>query len=319
MSEDRPSIAYASPYVPAEWIAAHGFRPARVTPEDTRGPGATGACPFSEAFVAATGNGHRASVFTTTCDQMRRASEEPAGDTFLLNMPHTESAASLGLYVDELRRLGRFLERLGGTSPAIEEIRRTMRAFDEARRRLLDARGRLSGRAWADAVVEFLSAGDPGFTAPEGPRPGRGVPIALVGVPLWGAHRELYRLVEEAGGEVVLDGTKTGERGLPAPYDRRSSGDDPLLEIAAAHHGSMVDAFRRPNHRLYQWLDHGLRRREVRGIVFLRCAWCDLWHGELGRLTDWSPVPVVDVDLSGDRGGLARMETRVQALLDVIR
>jgi len=146
-----------------------------------------------------------------------------------------------------------------------------------------------------------------------------GVPLALVGVPLWGAHRELYRLVEEAGGEVVLDGTKTGERGLPAPYDRRSSSDDPLLEIAAAHHGSMVDAFRRPNHRLYQWLDHGLREREVRGIVFLRCAWCDMWHGELGRLTEWSPVPVVDVDLSGDRGGLARMETRIQALLDVIR
>ena len=122
----------------------------------------------------------------------------------------------------------------------------------------------------------------------------RGKPVALVGGPLWGPHAAIYRLVEEAGGEVVFDATETGERGLAAPYDRRRLADDPVGEMADAHFGAIPDAFRRPNADLYRWLESGFTERGVRGVLFIRCVWCDLWHAELARLKEWVDFPVAD-------------------------
>ena len=56
------------------------------------------------------------------------------------------------------------------------------------------------------------------------------------------------------------------------------------------------DAFRRPDSGLFDWLGRELAARQVRGIIFRRYVWCDLWHAELQRLKKWSPVPVLEID-----------------------
>ena len=61
-------------------------------------------------------------VLTTVCDQMRyvAAMLEQRGScpVFLLNVPSTwQTPAARQLYLDELRRLGRFLVQLGGKAP----------------------------------------------------------------------------------------------------------------------------------------------------------------------------------------------------------
>ena len=68
-----------------------------------------GACPLFRPDVSGL-------VLTTTCDQMRyvAAMLEQRGDrpVFLLNVPSTwQTPAARRLYLDELRRLGRFLVR----------------------------------------------------------------------------------------------------------------------------------------------------------------------------------------------------------------
>ena len=70
-------------------------------------------------------------VVTTLCDQMRRVYDllvrgidTPA---FLLNVPKTwQTVAAQRLYLDELKRLGRFLVRLGGRTPSDEELAKAM-------------------------------------------------------------------------------------------------------------------------------------------------------------------------------------------------
>jgi len=276
-----------------------------------------GACPFIEDAREA---GIR--IFTTTCDQARR-SAEGAPDAFLMNVPHTVTPAAHRLYRDELHRLSAWLVANGGTAPDAQALVETLRAFDDARAALRAARGGMSGRAWARAAAEFFASGRPEFSPAGGPTngaaPGRGTPIALVGGPLWGSHDAIYGLIEASGGEVVLDGTETGERALPGPYDRRRLADDPMGEMADAHFGEIPDAFRRPNADLYRWLEAGFASRGVRGVLLVRCVWCDLWHAELARLKEWADIPVVDVDLNGEHGELSRTETRIQALLDAIR
>ena len=119
---------------------------------------------------------------------------------------------------------------------------------------------------------------------------------------------------------MVLDATEGGERTLPARFDPARTASDPLGELAAAYFDGVADVFRRPNSGLYEWLDHELAARQVRGIIFRRYLWCDLWHAELHRLTRRSPVPVLEIDVeSGDLGASSRVQVRIEALLEMLR
>ncbi len=295
-------IAYTSPFVPAEWIAAFGLSPFRVLPAGgaSREEGLPrGACPFAHAFARevealARAGRIRGAVFATTCDQMRRAAEAldaPGSALFVFNVPHTwKTPAAAGLYLEELKRLGRFLVGLGGKEPAREALVETCLRFDRERRALL-----------------------------EGRQLGRGIPIALLGGPLWGEHRGIYGLVERSGGSVALDWTEWGERTLPAPFRRRFLLEDPLLELGEAYFGSIPAPFRRPNSMLYAGLSGEIRSRGIRGILLVRPLSCDFWQAEAARLAEWSSLPVVDVDLAGEAGSMGRAESRIQALMELLR
>ena len=129
MKPSDRSIYYTCPFVPPEWIAAHGMSPHRVFPPGSP-PGApignlTGLCPFARAFgnYAAALEDAAAVIVTTACDQMRRTADLIAASTdtplFVMDVPHTwQESAAVKLYVSELRRLGRFLVSLGGTAPS---------------------------------------------------------------------------------------------------------------------------------------------------------------------------------------------------------
>jgi len=204
-----PSIAwkkvlYSSPWIPAEWIAAHGMEPVRIIPRYRSGSGLAGieegACPFMRQFVRDACAERRAAaiVLTTSCDQMRRAGDlirnECRRPVYLFHVPATcGTANSRAIFSDELRRLGDFLVSRGGNRPRRVTLRRIFEEYADRRRQDRAARrGGVSG-------------------------PGRRV--ALVGGPLFEEDRELFSVLAATGGRVVLDGTETGERMLPAPFD----------------------------------------------------------------------------------------------------
>jgi len=300
MTEPTKTIVYTCPYVPAEWIAAHGWQPRRLIPlpvEDAPAiPRMEGLCPYARAFANDVAADTEAGgvIVTTMCDQMRRIFDllVRTVDTpvFLLNVPSTwQTVAAQRLYVDELKRLSRFLVRLGGREPTGKELSRIMLEHDDARQR----------------------------AAP--PMRTEGVPIAVVGGPLMQQGRVLFDVVEECGGRVVLDATETGQRGRCRGFDRRSLAQDPLLELAQAYF-EIPDASRRPNNELYQWLQRELARAGARGIIFHHYVWCDTWRAELARLKEWTPLPVLGLDSDGDGdAGTARSHTRIRAFLEMLQ
>ena len=293
------TIAYTCPFVPPEWIAAHGLGPRRIVPSlggpDDPVGALPGLCTYARAFVNTALRAPRpdAVVFTTVCDQMRRALELLAGHaeptTFLLNVPATWHEAAARLYETELERLGRFLVELGGTAPSPEKLARTMQEFE--RRRLAE---RL-------AVC-----------------PAGAVPLAIVGGPILAEHHELRDLVAGFGGHIALDATPGGELTAPAAFDPAAMADDPLRELARAYFGHIPHAMRRPNTGLYEWLSERLSARGVRGVLFYRHLWCDLWHAEFARVRDAFGVPVLEIDV-GDDLALARQTGRIQAFMEALR
>jgi benzoyl-CoA reductase/2-hydroxyglutaryl-CoA dehydratase subunit BcrC/BadD/HgdB len=333
-------VAYFSPLVPPEWIAAHGLEP-RWQP---LGPAVQsrnreivrGACPYAQAIVAAAdaGLGAAALVLTTTCDQMRHTAAlvEQAGNlpVFLMHVPATwQTPAARLLYRDELQRLGQFLVRLGGTEPDAPTQIRVMRRYEEARHQVLSQRASLSGRGFAKRLAHVRGslmrvnghpAEIPSSIGPtKQPDPAEGIPLALVGGPVLESDYMLFDAVEAVGGRVVLDATEGGERTLPAGFDPHRMKLDPLDALVEAYFGHIPDVFRRPNTGLYDWLGRELQARAVRGILFRRYLWCDLWHAEWQTLRDWSPVPMIDFDVvqidpSAEQRILGRLEAFCETL-----
>jgi benzoyl-CoA reductase/2-hydroxyglutaryl-CoA dehydratase subunit BcrC/BadD/HgdB len=303
------TILYSSPFVPAEWIAAHGLRPSRVITKSPRGAPGAGICPFSLSFREALHDdcGAAGAIFTTTCDQMRRAAELAARETrlplFLMNVPATwQSPAAQRMYISEIQRLGRFLVRLGGAAPGPDELAAAMERFDDSRRELLSLKGRVTAREFALHLMAIQYAGEPVRESclrksGRAPASRRTVPLALIGGPLLGGDLAWFDIVERFGGEIVLDGTETGERMLPLSIERRWLRDDPLSELGRIYFAGLPDAFRRPNSELYRWLRRELDARGARGIIYRRYPWCDIWHAELARLREWARLPVLDLDV----------------------
>jgi benzoyl-CoA reductase/2-hydroxyglutaryl-CoA dehydratase subunit BcrC/BadD/HgdB len=327
------TIVYTCPYVPAEWIAAHGLRASRLLLDQVDSAAmfirTEGVCPFVRSFISEAMRNKDAGgvVVTTMCDQMRRAfdilerkCELPA---FLMNVPNTwQSSESQKLYIDELKRLGRFLVRLGGKSPSNDALAKIMLEYDAARATVLTAREYLSARKYAEAIAAFGRDG-PDQTinhVTDTELQTDGVPLAVVGGPLMKQDFTLFDTIEQSGGRIVLDATETGERGICGPFDRRRIHDDPLLKLADAYFGGIQDASRRPNSELYKWLQRELASREVQGIVFHRYLWCDMWHAELRRLKDWTNLPVLDIDTAGDNEtGEYRTANRIRAFLEMLQ
>ena len=204
------TIIYSCPFVPAEWIAAHGLNPSRIAPvmnHASNSGAAAGICPYTHAFIQSAVENQEASaiIVTTLCDQMRRAPEwierECEQPVFLMNVPAAwgnENARRM--YKDELIRLGRFLVQTGGAAPSKDDLVDTMRDYDAARTLLRNARASLSSRIYSEAIAAFHQKGVTEFPSLDGSINNNVIPIALLGSPLLPSHFHLFELVEVAGG-----------------------------------------------------------------------------------------------------------------------
>ena len=322
MAASPRAIVYSSPFLPPEWIAAHGWTPSRRRPGPAPEFEAEGVCRFAAGFAAMAGPDVRARVFATTCDPMRRGVEIGAdGSTprFLFHVPATwQTPGAHALYREELKRLGRFLERLGGSAPTQAGLMEPMERFEAAREILLARREILSSRAHAEEVARFHAAGEVPSGASAFSRATTAIPLMLLGCPLREDDLHLLDLLDRAGGWVAMDATESGEREWPRRFDRRRMREDAFDELADAYFGSIPAVFRRPNSGLFEWLAAARNRTPVRGIVFVAHPWCDLWRAELPRIREACALPVLSIGLAGEGSAEGAWMTRIQAFLEML-
>ncbi len=326
----KKTIIYTCPYVPAEWIAAHGFCPERIIPKAAGSPVVPmeGVCPYVQAFVkeVLTSQEAAAVVMTTVCDQMRRAFDIVANGcklpVFLMNMPSTwQHVGAKKLYLEELKRFGRFMVTLGGKSPSDKSLAEVMLEYNNTRSSILAMRNHLTSRQYSQTIATFNRNGKEAVSLdlPEDKLPMEGTPLAIIGGPMLKENFSLFDEIENYGGRIVLDATETGERGMCGRFDMDKHQEDPLEELANTYF-RIPDVSRRPNSHLYDWLKDELASRAVHGIIFRRYIWCDMWHAELYRLKKWTELPVLDIDVDGNEKGLSpRTTQRIQAFMEMLQ
>jgi hypothetical protein len=322
-----------SPWVPPEFIMAHGLDPRGVwsATESNQLPLAAGVCAFAQTVVRlAETHPDSAFIFSTHCDQLRRGFDAVAqaahARTFLFNLPATwQTPVAERIFGSELERLGRFLVQLGGQPPTAQELAETMARYRLARSRLLEAAAHVSPRQYCAALARFHWDGTVNLSQ-EVPAPrADSIPLALVGGPLppWQMH--LLGAIESAGGRVVLNATEAGERSL-GPASRSDQGHtadgtlpDVLQLLTRSCLESCVDVWQRPNTRLFLWLKERLVARQARGIVLWHYVGCDLWRAEAQPLREAFGLPVLLLDANEAAGDALRRSGRIQAFLESLR
>jgi benzoyl-CoA reductase/2-hydroxyglutaryl-CoA dehydratase subunit BcrC/BadD/HgdB len=338
-------VFLTSPWVPAEWIRAHGLEPRGIWfAEDLVGqsqPLAAGVCGFANAAVRlAEECADAAAVFTTHCDQLRRGFDAvPSKESrriFLFNLPATwQSAAAVALFEAEMARLGKFLLGIGGHAPSKESLAHIAAEYAIARKKLLDSVLGCPALKFTKAVARFhwdgpacvpdelrctQSEPDPSPTALE--RNGASIPLALLGGPLLRQHWSLFDTIAQAGGRVVLNATEPGERSL---WEAANDAVPEALPVDAMHSlardylSHCCDVFQRPNSRLYDWLNDRLAARKVRGIVLWHYVGCDLWRAEAQSLREAFGLPVLLLEAPESGSVPLREQGRIEAFLEALR
>ncbi len=325
------TVVYSCPYIPAEWIAAHRLRPSRIlcNSNGTNGPFASceGVCPYVRCFINTIGHTNaEALILTTVCDQMRRAYDIVTRNfdlpAILINVPSTcKNSASLKLYQDELKRLSLFLCRIGGKKPTEKALAETMIKYDTSRNALKAARINLKPRQYSQAIAKFHSNGN--FDSKADPdtveTKQSGIQLALLGGPMLKEDFQLFDTIEAAGGKIVLDATETGERSICPSFNQKQIETDPFNELAKTYFNGIADVSRRPNDMLYDWLKYRLKKRNIKGIIFKRFQWCDLWHAELHRLRETLEIPILDIGSTSNPKALqTRNENRINAFMEML-
>ncbi len=326
-------VFYASPWVPPEWIKAHGLEPRGVWLEGSTGPLplAAGVCAFAESVLRLTEtHPDSAAIFSTHCDQLRRGYDAAAGAApgrvFLFNLPATWQTAVAGkIFASELERLGRFLVAVGGQVPTAEGLAEAMTQYRLARIQLLEAAAHLSARLYSEAIARFHSDGSVNLGGGAGWPESAAIPLAVVGGPLTAGQGNVLDTIERAGGRVVLNATEAGERGLgrrPAPGQDLFMGrtvSDLVHSLTRSFLDNCVDVFQRPNTRLYDWLRERLSARQVRGIILWHYVGCDLWRAEAPSLREAFGLPVLLLDANEASGDAVRQTGRIEAFLEALR
>jgi len=316
-------VLCTSPWIPPEWIAAHGLtargmwtgldNPATVLPE--------GICAIAQGMADfAKTPSAPPMILSTACDQMRRAADALIGASsprvFLFNIPATwQSTAARRLFHSELERLGKFLVSLGGHTPDEDELSAAIDRFEARRERVRAILQQDPFRRGAEALAHYFADAEFADVVPSPVRVS-GVPLAIVGGPLLAGHWTLFETIERAGGRVVLNAAEPGERCLPPPLPSPTCPTPPFVALADHYFSSIVDVFSRPNSRLYDWLAVRLQDTGARGIILWTQIGCDLWRAEGATLREEFGLPVLVVEAQGFKSGGARDLNRLSAFVE---
>jgi benzoyl-CoA reductase/2-hydroxyglutaryl-CoA dehydratase subunit BcrC/BadD/HgdB len=325
----RQAVSCTSPWIPAEWLKAHGFVPRGLwsTAASVRSAWqAQGVCAFAQSCLdAVEARPDSLFIFDSSCDQMRRSHDTREAHrerTFLFNLPATwRTPVARQMFRAELERLSRWLVSRGGQMAEREAVLDIIAQYRAGRGQLLRAVESCSARQFVEAVAQFHADGSVRLPPNPAQPPGARIPLALLGAHLPAGHWELLDAIEHQGGRIALNATDSGERTLLDSEETASpaGADDPAEILTRRFIASSREVFQRPNTRFYHWVEEQIRLRRIRGIVLWTQVNCDLWRAEAQSMKEVFCRPLCLLEEDNVTGCSPRNLSRIQAFLEQLR
>ena len=281
-------------------------------------------------------------VGETTCDGKKKMYElmSEFKDTFVMELPNSQSEDSLKLWKKEIIRFKEYLEKKFDVEITEEQIREAVKVNNEARRSLKKLyevmrhdpapisgydlfkvlygstfkfdRKQISGEvnALVDKIEKEYAEGKMQEKKPR---------ILITGCPIGGATEKVIRAVEDNGGIVVTYENCSGAKSIDKLVDENNPD---VYDAIARRYLNIGCSVMTPNPNRFELLGRLIDEYQVDGVVEMTLQACHTYNVETLSVRKFvneeKHIPYINVETDYSQADIGQLNTRITAFIEML-
>lgn len=281
-------------------------------------------------------------VGETTCDGKKKMYElmSEFKDTFVMELPNSQSEDSLKLWKKEIIRFKEYLEKKFDVEITEEQIREAVKVNNEARRSLkklyevmrhdpapisgYDLFKVLYGSTFKfdrkqipDEVNALVDKIEKEYA--EGKMQEKKPRILITGCPIGGATEKIIRAVEDNGGIVVTYENCSGAKSIDKLVDENNPD---VYDAIARRYLNIGCSVMTPNPNRFELLGRLIDEYQVDGVVEMTLQACHTYNVETLSVrrfvNEEKHIPYINVETDYSQADIGQVNTRITAFIEML-
>ena len=281
-------------------------------------------------------------VGETTCDGKKKMYElmSEFKDTFVMELPNSQSENSLKLWKKEIIRFKEYLEKKFDVEITEEQIREAVKVNNEARRSLkklyevmrhdpapisgYDLFKVLYGSTFKfdrkqipDEVNALVDKIEKEYA--EGKMQEKKPRILITGCPIGGATEKVIRAVEDNGGIVVTYENCSGAKSIDKLVDENNPD---VYDAIARRYLNIGCSVMTPNPNRFELLGRLIDEYQVDGVVEMTLQACHTYNVETLSVRKFvneeKHIPYINVETDYSQADIGQLNTRITAFIEML-
>ena len=281
-------------------------------------------------------------VGETTCDGKKKMYElmSEFKDTFVMELPNSQSENSLKLWKKEIIRFKEYLEKKFDVEITEEQIREAVKVNNEARRSLkklyevmrhdpapisgYDLFKVLYGSTFKfdrkqipDEVNALVDKIEKEYA--EGKMQEKKPRILITGCPIGGATEKVIRAVEDNGGIVVTYENCSGAKSIDKLVDENNPN---VYDAIARRYLNIGCSVMTPNPNRFELLGRLIDEYQVDGVVEMTLQACHTYNVETLSVRKFvneeKHIPYINVETDYSQADIGQLNTRITAFIEML-
>ena len=281
-------------------------------------------------------------VGETTCDGKKKMYElmSEFKDTFVMELPNSQSEDSLKLWKKEIIRFKEYLEKKFDVEITEEQIREAVKVNNEARRSLkklyevmrhdpapisgYDLFKVLYGSTFKfdrkqipDEVNALVDKIEKEYA--EGKMQEKKPRILITGCPIGGATEKVIRAVEDNGGIVVTYENCSGAKSIDKLVDENNPD---VYDAIARRYLNIGCSVMTPNPNRFELLGRLIDEYQVDGVVEMTLHACHTYNVETLSVRKFvneeKHIPYINVETDYSQADIGQLNTRITAFIEML-
>ena len=281
-------------------------------------------------------------VGETTCDGKKKMYElmSEFKDTFVMELPNSQSENSLKLWKKEIIRFKEYLEKKFDVEITEEQIREAVKVNNEARRSLKKLYevmrhdpAPISGydlfKVLYGSTFKFDRKQIPGEVNAlvdkiekeyaEGKMQEKKPRILITGCPIGGATEKVIRAVEDNGGIVVTYENCSGAKSIDKLVDENNPD---VYDAIARRYLNIGCSVMTPNPNRFELLGRLVDEYQVDGVVEMTLQACHTYNVETLSVRKFvneeKHIPYINVETDYSQADIGQLNTRITAFIEML-
>lgn len=281
-------------------------------------------------------------VGETTCDGKKKMYElmSKFKDTFVMELPNSQSEDSLKLWRKEIIRFKEYLEKKFDVEITEEQIREAVKVNNEARRSLKKLYevmrhdpAPISGydlfKVLYGSTFKFDRKQIPGEVNAlvdkiekeyaEGKMQEKKPRILITGCPIGGATEKVIRAVEDNGGIVVTYENCSGAKSIDKLVDENNPD---VYDAIARRYLNIGCSVMTPNPNRFELLGRLIDEYQVDGVVEMTLQACHTYNVETLSVrrfvNEEKHIPYINVETDYSQADIGQLNTRITAFIEML-